>query len=308
MEERQIGALLEQAEAQRRLGNHRGAISLLQKALTIDPDHAVAHAALAFTLLGAKRLGGAAVELRIALSLDASDRYIHHAAAEVLAAQRKLTDAWAHCLIALEEPTPDACVLGARIRTLQGNHAHARELLTEALALDAQHTDALTRFALLELHAGNHVEARQLITRALESDPADHDAHLVAGYVELAFGDAAAAEQHARFVLGQNATRDDALELWAAVRARRSWLLGAWWRFHMWISLRDDRRRIALLIGMFVLARTAIILTDELGYPGVSHALRLAWLGLCAYTWFAPALFRYMLARSLGTVRLDPEF
>ncbi len=34
----------------------------------------------------------------------------------------------------------------------------------------------------------------------------------------------------------------------------------------------------------------------------------LAWLGLCAYTWFAPELFRRMLARSLGTVRLDPDF
>ena len=36
MEDRQIEMLLEQAEVQRRLGNHRGATDLLQRALTID--------------------------------------------------------------------------------------------------------------------------------------------------------------------------------------------------------------------------------------------------------------------------------
>src|SRR6185436_14485608 len=138
IDEREVRVLLEQADVQRQLGNHRGAISLIQRALTIDPDHAVAHAALAVTLLRAKRLAGAVVEVRIALTLDADDRYIHHVAAAVFMAQRKLADAWAHCLITLEEPTPAAYVLAARIRTLQGERAQARELLENALALDAE--------------------------------------------------------------------------------------------------------------------------------------------------------------------------
>jgi len=41
---------------------------------------------------------------------------------------------------------------------------------------------------------------------------------------------------------------------------------------------------------------------------GAARGLRVAWLGLCAYTWYAPAHFRRMLARALGTVRLDPRF
>lgn len=310
MEERQISVLLEQAEVQRRLGNHRGATQMIQHALTIDPDHAQAHGALAFTLLDARRLRAAVIEMHAALALDGNDPYIHHVAAAVLMADRRLDDAWAHCLIALEDPTvtPATFVLAAKIRSLKGDRTGAKELLQEALALDASDTGALTGLARLELGAGDRERAAQLIEQALTSDPADRDAHVVAGYIDLARGDTAGAENHARFVLHQNAIDHDGLELWAAIRARRSWLLGAWWRWNTWMSLGEDRRRIALLIGGFVIAQLAIIIADDLGYDAASRALNLAWLGLCAYTWFAPELFRRMLARSLDTVRLDPEF
>jgi Flp pilus assembly protein TadD len=310
MEHRQIRVLLEEAEVQRRLGNHRGATELAQRALTIDPDHAQAHAALAVILLDARRLTGAGIEARTALALDASDPYIHRVAAAVLAAERKLDDAWAHCLIALEgpAPAPESFVLGARVRELQGERAHARELLYEALAIDAAHVGALTQLARLELAGGERDEAARLIALALEANPADPRAHLAAGTIDLARGDAASAEDHARFVLGQDATDHDALELWAAIQARRSWLLGAWWRWNMWMSLRNDRRQIALLIGAFVVVRIAIIAADALGLAALSAVLRLSWLGLCAYTWVAPGMFRRMVARSLDRVRLDPSF
>jgi len=310
MEERQINILLEQAEVQRRLGNHRGATELVQRALALDPDHAQAHASLAFTLLGAKRLAGAGIEARLALGLDANDSFIHHVMAAVLVAERELDDAWAHCLIALEGPaaTPEAHVLGARIQILQGDVARAEELLHEALALDAAHTAALSWLARLALDAGDRTTAARHVALALESDPADRDAHVVAGYIDLASGDVSGAEQHARFVLNQTATDEDGLALWAAIQARRSRLLGAWWRWNTWMSRGDERRRVALLIGAFVLAQIAIIVTDELGFEGLTRVLNLAWLGFCAYTWFAPELFRRMLARELGTVHLDPDF
>jgi Tfp pilus assembly protein PilF len=310
MESRQITVLLAQAEVQRRLGNHRGATGLAQRALSIDPDHAVAHATLALILLDARRLPGAGIEIRTALALDSGDPYIHRVAAAVLTAERKLDDAWAHCLIAIQDPAPvpASYVLGARVRALQGDRAHARELLLEALALEATDTDALTQLARLALTGGDRDEAARLARLALESDPAHHGAHVVAGYIDLARGDAASAEHHARFVLQHDATAPDGLELWAAIQARRSRLLGAWWRWNTWMSLGDDRRRLALLLGGFVLAQVAVIVTDELGLPGVARALQLGWLGFCAYTWSAPALFRRMVSRSLRTVRLDPEF
>ena len=310
MEARQISVLLEQAEVQRRLGNHRGATDLAQRALSIDPDHPGAHAALAAILLDARRLPGAAVEVQIALGLDGNDPYIHRIAAAVLIAQQRLEDAWAHCLIAMQgpAPAPEAHVLGARVRELAGDRIHARELLHEALAIDAEHTDALTHLARLELAAGDAEEAARLAQLALESDPAHHGAHVVAGYIDLARGDTAGAEQHARFVLQQDANDPEGHELWAAIQARRSWLLGAWWRLNTWLSHGEDRRRLALLMGGFVVSQAAVIVTDELGLDRLSSILDWAWLGLCAYTWFAPVLFRRMLANALDSVRLDPDF
>ena len=310
MEDRQIKVLLEQAEVQRRLSNHRGAIELVQKALAIDPDHARAHAALAFSLLAARRLPGAGIEIRTALGLDAHDPYIHYVAGAVMMAERKLDDAWAHVLISLDVDTADATthVLGATIQKLRGEIARARELLHEALAIDANHCHALTELARLELDTGDRAGAKEHIELALQSDPADHDAHVVAGFVALAHGDDAAAEQHARYVLNQEATDEGGLRLWTAVKAKRSRLLGLWWRWNSYISTRDDHRQIAVLIGTFVLVRVLIIVTDELGYEVLSRVLSLGWLGFCAYTWFAPEMFRKWMAAELGTVKLDPDY
>lgn len=306
---RQISVLLEQAERQRQLGNHRGATELAQRALTLDPDHSLSHALLALILLDARRLAGAAIEARIALGLDGHDPYIHRVVAAVLAAERKLDEAWEHCLIAMQDgPTAAAYVLGARIRQLMADDERARELLVEAIELEPGDVDALSELARLSLETGDRSKAVELIAHALETDPAHHTAHVVAGYIDLAADQIDAAEQHARFVLQGNATSHDGLMLWTAIQARRSRLLGAWWRWNAWITLGSERRRLGLLLGEFVAVQIAIIVTDELGFEGVTRILALGWIGLCAYTWFAPALFRRMVARSLQTVRLDPEF
>jgi tetratricopeptide (TPR) repeat protein len=309
MERRQISVLLEQAEIQARLGNHQGATALVQRALSLDPDHAVAHAVLADILLDARRLPGAGIEVRNALALDGHDPYIHRIAARVLTAERKLEDAWAHCLIALQSAaTPDAFVLGAQIRDLLEDHAHARELLREALALDAAHTGALTQFAHLERRAGAYDEAARLAQLALETDPGYRPAHIAAGYIDLARGDIASAEQHAKFVLHGDSNDRAGLELWAAVQARRSRVLGVWWRWNTWACVGDDRRRLAILMAAYLVAQVAIIVSDELALTRLTALLSLGWLGFCVYTWFAPALFRRMIARSLESVRLDPDF
>ena len=58
-DDRQIDVLIGEADRRRALGDWNGAIDLVRRALSIDPDHARAHAALALALLGARRLHGA---------------------------------------------------------------------------------------------------------------------------------------------------------------------------------------------------------------------------------------------------------
>lgn len=309
-DDRQVEALLEQADLRMQMLDWRGAIDLLRSALAIDPDHARAHAILAMALLGAKRLPGAEIEARLALTLDGGLPFCHYAAASVLAAQRKLQDAWEHCQVALQSDSTDADVhvLGAWICELRGEHAQARELLREALELESNHVGALTRFARLELDARHLDEAERYASEALRAKPADVDAHVVAGLIALVRGDDVKAEEHARFALNQESTDRDALQLWAAIKAHRSWTLGVWWRFNAFVSLRSESGQIGLLIGSFVLAQLAIILVGAAGYPTLERILQLGWLGFCAYTWLAPELFKKLLARDLGRVELDPDF
>jgi tetratricopeptide (TPR) repeat protein len=310
MEDRQVAVLIAQADRCRRAHDWNGAMTLLRRALAHEPEHAQAHASLALALLGARRLHAAGIEANIALGFDGNDPFCHYTGAAIRAAERKLDDAWQHCLVALHADTVDidVYVLAASIRSLRGEPQAARDLLAEALALDADHVASLTALARLDLHERRIDEAKRRIETALTADPSDVGAHVVAGYIALHTGDLGEAEQHARFALGSNAADHDALVLFTAIKARRNLVLGLWWRFNSFVSLRSERAQIGLLIGSFVLIRIAIILAGAFGFEDVEIVLGKVWLGFCAYTWFAPAIFRWMLARELHTVVLREDY
>ena len=310
MEDREIEVLLDQAHAQRRLGDWKRAIELVQRALALDPDHGKGHAALAVSLLGARRLAAALVEVRLALGLDGNDPYVHYAAAMVYRAARKLDDAWAHCLIAIGDAEGDAAshVLGAQIQALRGDRDKARELCAEALALDAAHPGALAQLARLELADGHLTTAAERAREALQASPGDLDAHVVAGLIALRRGDLVAAETHARFVLTQDGNDEGGLGLFVAIKVRRSPALGLWWRLNSWLTSGEDPRRVALMSAIFVLAGVLIIVTDEMGYPNLSRVLWLTWLGTSISAWIGPLVFRHWLKRELHGVKPDPTF
>lgn len=310
MEARQVAALIEQAAACRRAHNWGAAIDLLKRALAIDPEHPSAHASLALALLGARRLHAASIEADLALGLDPHDPFCHYAGAAVRLAERKLDDAWQHCLVAMQDDDSDvdARVLGATIKSAQGDHTGARALLDEALAIDGDHADALTELARLELDLGHLAEAHELVERALTSDPSDADAHVVAGYIALARGQVDDAEEHARFVLGEDATSRDALRLWTAIKARRNPLLGLWWRWCVFTGLRSERSMLGIAIGSFVVVQLLIIVLGATGHEDAELLLDQLWLAFCAYTWFAPEIFEWMLRRELKSVVLRDDY
>ena len=310
MENRQVRALIEQADSCRRSHDWATAIDLLKRALAIDAEHAQAHGTLALALLGARRLHGAVIEADLALAFDANDPFCHYAVAAVRAAERKLDDAWKHVLVALHDDDADADthVLAAHVKVLMGERDAARTLLDEALAIDGDHVDALTELASLDLHEGHLAEAQLRIATALAIDPSDVDAHITAGYIAIRAGKLEDAEHHARFALQENASDRGALELWTALKARRNVFLGLWWRINSFAALRSERAQIGIMIGSFVVVRLLVIVLGALGYEDIEIFLERAWLGLCAYSWFAPEIFEWMLKRELKTVVLSDDY
>jgi tetratricopeptide (TPR) repeat protein len=310
IEQRQIAALIDQANAARRRHDWPTAINLLKRALALDPEHGIAHATLALTLLAARRLHAAVIECDLALAFEGNHPFAHYTAAAVKHAERKLDAAWEHMLVALQDDSADADthVLAARIRKSQGELDAAHTLLTDALALDADHVAARVALVYLELQRRQLGEAARHAEHALEIDPSDGDAHIAAGYVALAKGDVSTAEQHARFALNQDAGDRDAMQLFTAVKARRNLVLGLWWRFSAFVSFRSERGRLAMLIGSFLVVRLVIIALGALGYEDAEMIVARIWTAFCAYTWFAPAIFDWMLKRELGTVRLRSDF
>jgi len=309
MEAAQINRLIASADDQRIRGNLDVAIETLRRALSIDPEHARAHAALAIALVEADRLHAAGAEVGAALLADGNDAYCHYAGAFVCLAQRRLDDAWKHCMVALEETeNVPALVLACSVQRLQGEPARAREHLTRALELAPDDPHVLRELARLELGERAFDAAAQAIDAALRASPESVESHVLAGHIALARGDQDSADRHLRIALQARPDRRDVIELLASVKARRSPLLGPWWRFNSWVARGSGGRTTALLITTFILVRVAIIVADHFDADTVAQGLQLAWLGFCAYTWVGPALWRRMVLQELQTVRLRDDY
>jgi hypothetical protein len=88
---------------------------------------------------------------------------------------------------------------------------------------------------------------------------------------------------------------------------RQSLLLGVWWRFNSYLT-RSTQRAIGVLVGMYLLQRTlslwAVIHQREM----LQQLIAYGWLGICAYSWFAPVIYRRMLEKELAQVSLRPDF
>jgi tetratricopeptide (TPR) repeat protein len=195
----------------------------------------------------------------------------------------------------------------ARLAQLRGEEEAAKALLTDARALDPEDDDVVIALGRIAVHGGRTAEARELAALALKLTPDGVDAHVLAGDVALRAGDVASARAHALTALGHNATHAEALRLLASIRARESWLLGLWWRYHAWMT-RFGQREYVPLILMFVAARLAFIALDEAGADNAASLAQNLWLAFCAYTWIGPVLFRRAVAKELATIRLRRDF
>ncbi|HKY93147.1 MAG TPA: tetratricopeptide repeat protein [Nevskiaceae bacterium] len=302
--------LLALAEQRIAHGQSDGAIDALRQLLGEVPDHAAAHALLAAVLIDKKRLHAARHEAGLALAADPELEFAHFVSGRVALARRQFDEAeerFEH-LRSLNPTKPAYHRELATLHTLRGADAKALPLLEQALALDPEDPATLADLASYWEARRDFDRAEGYARAALNVDPEHLDAIVVMGQVHLGRGDLDTARAHAAWALGNDPSHTPALHLLAMIKARRSPVIGIWWRYNAWMSGLGSTRAILVLLGAFLVYRLADITVGAMGHPDAARVIEWVWLGIVAYTFFGPVLFQRALQKELAQVRLSREF
>jgi tetratricopeptide (TPR) repeat protein len=282
----------------------------LRQVLSHEPEHATAHALLSLALLDLHRLHAAELEAGRALLADPELPLAHHAMVLVAMAKRDLARAERHLDVLVSLAPDDPATHHTRADWLEsrGRLDQAQAALEHALSLAPDDAGLWAALGVLQHGRGRHEPAIRACARALELDPELPATHRLRGWLDLHEGHVAAAREHACYVLGQDPGDAEAIRLLVAARARKSPILGLWWRLQARLEQLDEGRRIVLLLGSFLLVRVLVVVLTHRGLHDAVAVLQWVWLGLCAYTWVGPGLFKRWLERELAKVRLRDDY
>jgi Flp pilus assembly protein TadD len=308
--ERHLELLAEHARLQLARGDVAGAVESLRRALSEDPDDPVLHALLAATLLAARRRHAARHEAERAVALAPELPLAHRALGYVKLAFRDLAGAAEGFERAAElaPEDPDAHLALGRLHAAAGRRGPARLAFERALALEPGELDAEVELGDLDLAEGKVAAARARALAVL-SALAEHEGGLeLMGRVLLAEGRADEARELALAILRQDATSAAGVRLLCAAKARRSLLLGLWWRWNAFMSSLGDGRTVLVLVGLYVAQRLAITALKDAGALGAAGVVSWVWIAFALYTWIGPGLFARSVAKELRAVRLRPDF
>ena len=160
---------------------------LLEHALELDPQLALAHNGLGITLVGAGRLAAARVEFERALALDPLAAAAHSNLAFVHWQRGGLLEAEEHYRQAIRlDPASAVARNGlANVMASQGRYAEAAEACREAIARYRFQDRVLATFYVnlaVALHQqGNNKAAREAVATAKSLGLVDHPAYLAIG-------------------------------------------------------------------------------------------------------------------------------
>lgn len=310
MSERDVERWLALAESQIRRGQLTGAIDTLRRVLSVDPDHAEAHAYLALCLLDQRRLHAAVHEAGLALALDPENTTALYASGLVQSSRRHfgLAEEQFRQLLEREPGNPAYYRSLADVYGLTGRRQEMLPLLQKALELAPDDPENLADLGDWHLRRGELAEAERRAREALTLEPEHHGGLILMGYVQLRRGRVDEAREHAVWALRNQPTSRQALYLLAAIKARSNWFLGLWWRYSAWMGTLGDGRAIVVLLAAFVLYRVGLVTAEGYGQVELANYVQFLWLALVAYTWIGPGLFHQSLKKELAAVRLDKDF
>jgi tetratricopeptide (TPR) repeat protein len=210
-------------------------------------------------------------------------------------------------LLALEPGDPSNHLAYAEALRTRGRRAEARTRLDAGLAADPEHVGCLAELADLDLEEGRLDDGERRAREALEIAPEDARNLLALARAFLLRGELDAAHDLVVQVLRADPASGGALHLIAAIKARRSWFLGLWWRYATRMLRLGDRQYVVLLGGYVVYRLAKQGMADAFG-PETGNLVQVLWLAFAAWTWLSPAIFARRLREELAPVVLRKDF
>ena len=300
-------ALIEQYTRQ---GNSKKAIELLQLELAEHPDDANLHALLALNLLREKRMAAAEHEALLALKSEPELTRAHLVYGHVMLARQRYETALESfsSAVALSPREPDAHLGLGRCQEHLGNRIAARKSYEQARGLDPAGSGPHFRLAAMALEERDMDAAEASAAKALELEAEDADNLVLMGMVRYHQWRIEESNELCLAALRLNPQHLQARRLLFWLKARKMPWLAPWWNWASWIGQRDQNGRIFILVTMFLVYKLILYILWDLGFREATVWLRWAWLAMCAYTWFSPAYFDWLVEREKKRVELKDEF
>jgi Flp pilus assembly protein TadD len=277
----------------------QSAADSLRQALTIDPNHARAHALLGLCLaMDRDKLAEATREAEQAVHLSPADPYVHYLHSVVLDA-RELPD---KALVAINEslqldPTdPDAHGMRAHLLFQKRKYQDALNSAETGLQYDAEHQrcQAVRVIALERL--GRVGDAVVEADRAVRLDPDSADAHAGRGWALLQKGEYRESQVAFREALRLNPGNEFARQGMMNAINSGNIVFRLMFRLMVKLSRLDPRVQWGLIIGMWVLMQLLGSLQKTM--PGLAPfilPITIFYLLFVMLSWIIHPLFNTLL-------------
>jgi len=305
-----INSLVEKASQRYRFGDYNGGIELLKEALSISPDSGFLHSYLSIGLIRTKRLAAAEYEAQLGMELEPNSSYSHFTIASLLHVKRDFKNALVHLeqTLAIDPEDVDSLVLLSKVCLELGRSDKAKNTLDRALELAPDEPAVLVAYAEYWVEQNQQDRAEHCFNETLSLEPQNMNALIGKGYILLRKGEVGDVREHAIWALQQEPNNSAALGLLTAIKTRKNFLMGSWWRLNSWLISGNDSRTILLMISAYIFFRVLAIGLGDLGYEIIGSVVSLFWLGIVIYMWVGPSWFNKKLEAELRTVRLIDDF
>ncbi len=273
------------------------AIAELRGFLTQAPDHAPAHALLAYALAQHDELDAALQSAQQAVTVDPELDFAFGALATVLLLRgdHEAAAAAIRRAIELDPNEVDHHSTLAQILLAQKRWNEALASADTGLQLEPQDTNCLNLRSLALTRLGRGGEATDAVDASLAHDPDNPYTHQARGFALLHRGDAKGALHHFQEALRRDPTLDGARAgLVEALKARNP-LYRVVLSWFLWLERFSGPRQVQIMIGLWLAARVGSGMLREARHTTAAGIVSFSWLGFVLLMSCAVPLFNLLL-------------